>query len=64
MIPGAFPEEDISLILEEEREKDLKSLKNPFYLHGDPNSIQNKIEYDDEIKNMFLKIKSERLLHN
>ena len=63
LIPGAFPEEDMSLILEEERNKDSEGLKNPFYLYGDPNSIQNKIEYDDEVKDMFLAVKSERILH-
>lgn len=64
LIPGAFPEEDISLILEEEREKDEIGLNNPFYLYGDPYNIQNKIEYEQEVKDLFLKVKSERPLHH
>jgi len=57
LIPGAFPEEDISQIYQTEINKDSKSLRNPFYLHGNPNFIKNKILYDEELQNMFVTVK-------
>tara|TARA_B110000971_G_C19896090_1_gene447735 strand:+ start:353 stop:949 length:597 start_codon:yes stop_codon:yes gene_type:complete len=56
-IPGAFPEEDKEEIYKEELEKDSHDLRNPFYLHSDPNYIQNKILYENEIQDIFLEIK-------
>jgi hypothetical protein len=57
LIPGAFPEEDISVIYEEELEKDKEFLKDPDYLYGNPKFIQNKILYDDELQDKFLEVK-------
>ena len=50
LIPGAFPEEDITNILEIEKEKDAHDLHNPFYFHSHPEYIQNKILYKDSIQ--------------
>ena len=57
LIPGAFPEEDKSLLYEQELQKDSHDLRNPYFFYGNPKFIQNKIIYDDEINDMFLKIK-------
>jgi hypothetical protein len=59
LIPGAFPEEDISSILSEEKDKDSHDLHNPYYFYGHPKYIQNKILYNDTIQDMFLKVKGE-----
>jgi len=64
LIPGAFPEEDISVIYEEELEKDSHDLRNPHYSYSDPEHIQNKILYDDEIQDIFLRIKLEQPKHH
>ena len=64
LIPGAFPEEDISVIYEEEKRKDSHDLRNPYYFYGNPKFIENTILYENDIKEMFLKIKSERPLHH
>ena len=57
LIPGAFPEEDISVIYEKEFDKDSHDIRNPYYLLGHPEFIQNKILYNDEIQAMFLRVK-------
>jgi len=57
LIPGAFPEEDISLLYQEEKDKDTDGLKNPYYLYGHPKNIQNKILYKNNINDMFLRHK-------
>tara|TARA_B100000749_G_scaffold220652_1_gene175684 strand:- start:70 stop:657 length:588 start_codon:yes stop_codon:yes gene_type:complete len=59
LIPGAFPEENISRILTTEKEKDAHDLYNPYYFYGHPDYIQNKILYNDTIQDMFLKVKGE-----
>ena len=59
LIPGAFPEENVPSILDAEKEKDAHDLHNPFYFHGHPEHIQNKILYKDSIQDMFLKVKGE-----
>lgn len=64
LIPGAFPEEDINVIYEEELEKDSHDLRNPYYSYSDPEYIQNKILYDDEIQNIFLKVNLQQPLHH
>ena len=63
-IPGAFPEEDKSVLYEQELQKDSHDLRNPFFLHGNPKFIQNKIIYDDEINDMFIKVKKGLPLHH
>ena len=63
-IPGAFPEEDKEMILREEADKDNHDLRNPYYLQGNPKYIQNKILYNEEIQEIFLKVKSEMPLHH
>ena len=64
LIPGAFPEEDVNVIYQEELDKDSHDLRNPYYFYGNPKYIQNKMLYDDEIQDMFLKIKLEQPLHH
>ena len=64
LIPGAFPEENISVIYEEELQKDSHDLRNPFFIYGNPRFIQNKITYEDEINDMFLKVKEGLPLHH
>lgn len=64
LIPGAFPEEDINSIYQEELEKDSHDLRNPHYSYSDPEYIQNKILYDDEIQDIFLRIKLEQAKHH
>ena len=64
LIPGAFPEEDVNVIYQEELDKDSHDLRNPYYFYGNPKYIQNKILYDDDIQDMFLKIKLEKPLHH
>jgi hypothetical protein len=64
LIPGAFPEEDINEIYRVEREKDSHDLRNPFYTLGNPEYLENKILYEDDIQDMFLKIKLEQPLHH
>jgi len=64
LIPGAFPEEDKERIYRDELDKDSHDLRNPYFFHGNPEYIQNKILYDDEIQDMFLKIKLEQPLHH
>ena len=64
LIPGAFPEEDINEIYISEREKDNHDLRNPFYTLGNPEYLENKILYEDDIQDMFLKIKLEQPLHH
>lgn len=57
-------ENNISDILKEEKRKDAHDLRNPFYLYGSPEYIQNKITYEDDIQDIFLKIKLEKPLHH
>tara|TARA_Y100001970_G_scaffold279452_1_gene386835 strand:- start:1211 stop:1855 length:645 start_codon:yes stop_codon:yes gene_type:complete len=57
LIPGAFPEEDKSILYENELKKDSHDLRNPYFFYGNPKYIQNKIIYDDEINTMFLNVK-------
>ena len=64
LIPGAFPEDDKSVIYEEELQKDSHDLRNPYYLLGNPKFIKNKILYEDEIQDMFLKVKKGLPLHH
>ena len=64
LIPGAFPEEDIQQIYKEETDKDSHDLRNPNYLYGNPEYIENKMLYEDEIQDMFLRIKLEKPLHH
>jgi drug/metabolite transporter (DMT)-like permease len=64
LIPGAFPEEDINEIYRVEQDKDSHDLRNPFYTIGNPEYIENKILYEDDIQDMFLKIKLEQPLHH
>ena len=64
LIPGAFPEEDINEIYRVEREKDSHDLRNPFYTLGNPEYLANKILYEDDIQDMFLKVKLEQPLHH
>ena len=64
LIPGAFPEEDVNVIYQEELDKDSHDLRNPYYFYGNPKYIQNKMLYDDDIQDMFLKIKLEKPLHH
>jgi hypothetical protein len=64
LIPGAFPEEDKERIYRIENYKDSHDLRNPYFFYGNPEYIQNKILYDDEIQDIFLKIKVEQPLHH
>ena len=64
LIPGAFPEEDINEIYRVEREKDSHDLRNPFYTYGNPEYLENNILYEDDIQDMFLKVKLEQPLHH
>jgi len=64
LIPGAFPEEDIQQIYKEEIEKDSHDLKNPNYMFGNPEYIENRMLYNNDIQDMFLKIKSEQPKHH
>ena len=64
LIPGAFPEEDKSLLYEQELQKDSHDLRNPYFFYGNPKFIQNKIIYDDEINDMFIKVKKGLPLHH
>ena len=64
LIPGAFPEEDIEQMYKVELEKDSHDLRNPNYVYGNPEYIENKIRYKDNIQDMFLKIKLEQPLHH
>jgi hypothetical protein len=64
LIPGAFPEEDVNEIYKEELEKDSHDLRNPHYSYSDPEHIQNKILYDDEIQDIFLRVKLEQPKHH
>lgn len=64
LIPGAFPEENIQRIYKDEIEKDSHDLKNPHYKYYNPKTLQNKILYNNDIQDMFLKIKSEQPKHH
>ena len=64
LIPGAFPEENKERIYKDELDKDSHDLRNPYFFHGNPKYIQNKILYEEEIQDMFLKIKLEQPLHH
>ena len=64
LIPGAFPEENKERIYKDELDKDSHDLRNPYFFHGNPEYIQNTILYDEEIQDMFLKIKLEQPLHH
>jgi len=64
LIPGAFPEEDNERIYKIEAEKDSYDLRNPYFFYGNPKYIQNKMLYDDDIQDIFLKIKLEQPLHH
>ncbi len=57
LIPGAFPEEDISLIYETEKNKDSKGVRDPYYLYGNPKFIENQVLYDEELQDMFIRVK-------
>ena len=64
LIPGAFPEEDINEIYKEEERKDSHDLRNPYYLHGNPDYLENTILYDEELQEMFLKVKEDLPKYN
>ena len=64
LIPGAFPEEDISLIYETEKNKDSKTVRDPYYLYGNPKFIENQVLYDEEIQDMFIRVKLGMPLHH
>ena len=64
LIPGAFTEEDKSLLYEQELQKDSHDLRNPYFFYGNPKFIQNKIIYDDQINDMFIKVKKGLPLHH
>jgi len=64
LIPGAFPEENIQEIYKDEIEKDNHDLKNPHYKFYNPKNLQNKILYNDEINDLFLKVKLEQPKHH
>ena len=64
LIPGAFPEENISVIYEQELQKDSHDLRNPYFFYGNPKFIQNKMTYDDQINDMFIKVKKGLPLHH
>jgi len=57
LIPGAFPEEDISLMYETELEKDEDPLRDPTYLYGNPKFIGNTILYGEGLQKKFLEVK-------
>ena len=42
-------------LLKEEEELDNNAIKDPFYSYYNPNHIQNKILYSDEINKVFLR---------
>lgn len=64
LIPGAFPEEDIQEILEEEIRKDSHDLRDPNYTYGNPQFIGNKLLYNNEIQDIFLRVKLEMDKHH
>lgn len=64
LIPGAFPEENIQEIYKEETKKDLHDLRNPYYIYGNPEYIGNKIIYNNDIQNLFIKVKSNMDKHH
>ena len=64
LIPGPFTEEDKSLLYEQELQKDSHDLRNPYFFYGNPKFIQNKIIYDDQINDMFIKVKKGLPLHH
>ena len=64
LIPGAFPEENIQEIYKEELEKDSHDLRNPYYTYGNPEYISNKIIYNNDIQDIFLKVKSNMDKHH
>lgn len=64
LIPGAFPEENKKRMYRDELDKDSHDLRNPYFFYGNPKYIQNKMLYDDEIQDIFLKIKLEQPLHH
>ena len=39
-------------------------MRNPFYTLGNPEYLANKILYEDDIQDMFLKVKLEQPLHH
>ena len=57
-------EDNISVLIDKEKYKDSHSLHNPYYLYGNPNYIQNKIIYDEDIQDIFLKAKHELPKHH
>ncbi len=57
LIPGAYPEEDISVLYENEKNYDSHDLHNPYYLHNDAKHNGNKILYSEKLQNMFLDVK-------
>ena len=63
-IPGAFPEEDKSVLYELEKEKDSHDLRNPYYFYGHPEYIENKILYEDDLQKMFIEVKKGLPLHH
>ena len=58
-IPGSFPEEDISVLYEIEKEKDSHDLRNPLYPYSEPESIERPILYNTELQDLFLRVKGE-----
>jgi hypothetical protein len=59
LIPGAFPEEDINVIYEIEKEKDSHDLRNPYYSYSDPKNIERNILHKPELQDLFLRVKGE-----
>ena len=57
LIPGAFPEEDINVLYEIEKEKDSHDLRNPYYSYSDPKKIERSILHKPELQNLFLRVK-------
>ena len=47
-------DEDVFQLLNKEKELDEIGLHNPYYLYGNPKSIQNKITYDGKLRDIFL----------
>lgn len=57
LIPGAFPEEDMNVLYEIEKEKDSHDLRNPYYSYSDPEYINRPILHETELQDLFLRVK-------